>query len=152
MSIITNPEGAYGQTPFPYSERVPFKNVSAGNGTILPGDVVVWVWDETTQVLGVNKSDAGTSDPAMIAGVAAERITVGDTGLICVFGYTLVNIGSGTGDAVAAAERAIPHATTDGAADGVAADATTVAGDTFGVFLGDEVGTTNQAPLWVCKG
>lgn len=144
---ITNPTGAFGQTPAPYSKRVPFKNTGTGNGVIALGDVVAFVWDETTQTLGVNKSDAGTSDPALIAGVASERIAVGSVGLVCVHGYTLVNIASG--DAVAAGDRAIPHATTDGKADGVTADATIIEGDTFGVFLGDEVGTTDQAPLWV---
>lgn len=150
MSMITDPSGVYGATPQPFSIKQPFENVSTGNGAIAVGDVVVWVWDETSQKLGVNKSDAGTSDPASVAGVAAEAMAVGETGLVCVFGYTLVNIASG--DAVAAWDRAIMHATTDGKADGVTADATIIAGDTFGTFLGDEVGTTDKAPLWVSRG
>lgn len=144
---ITDPNGAYGATPAPYSKKAPFKNVSPGNGAIAVGEVLAWVWDEATQLLGVNKSDAGTTDPALIAGVAAEAAAVGETGLVCIGGYTLVKIASG--DAVAAGDQAIPHATTDGVADGVTADATTISGDSFGVFLGDELGTTDTAPLWI---
>lgn len=147
--MITNPTNVFGQTDEAvnlWHVSAPFKNTGAV--AIVKGDVVAFSYDETNSILGVLQQDAGVSDPALIAGVAQEGFGVSEVGMVVIAGYAEVNITTGS---VAAAERAIPHASTDGAADGVAADATTVAGDTFGVFLGDEIGTTNTAPVWVGK-
>lgn len=144
MSIITDPFGVSADPKYG-GEDYPFENNSA-SVAIATYDLVVWVWDEATLKLKVKLADVSADDPALIAGVAQEPIPASGAGLVRTHGYSLVNIGDGT---VAAGERAGFHATTDGAADSAAADATTISGDTFGVMLGDEIGTTNRAPVWI---
>lgn len=111
------------------------------DGAVTAGDVVAWTTQTTDDVPTVHAADTDNDDPALVAGVAVNTASSGQVVTIVRSGPALVNISSGT---VAAAERAIAT-TTAGIADGVAADASTVVGDSWGVFLGAEVGTTNQA-------
>lgn len=112
---------------------------------ITAGDLLALVWDETAQSIKVALADTDVHDPAMKVVVADEDIAAGGAGLCVIGGFARVNIGSGS---VAVGERLI-MTTTAGQADGAAADATTVEGDTHGIFLGDEIGTTNKAPVWL---
>lgn len=143
---ITDPQGTNGTTPYYGPETRPFLNHSA-SVAIPINSLVALVWDEATQTIRVALADTDVHDPAVKVGVAAEEIAAGlnNGGLVITRGFALVNIGSGS---VAVSERLILTANA-GEADGVAADATTVEGDTHGVFLGDELGTTNTAPVWI---
>lgn len=111
------------------------------DGTVVAGDALAWTTQTTDDAPTCHAADTSNDDPAVFAGVALQGGISGDVIMAVVEGPALVNIGTET---VALAERAI-FTTNAGAADGVAADATTVAGDSWGVFLGAEIGTTNQA-------
>lgn len=141
---ITDPEGTNGLDPFYGYDCETFHNNSA-SVAITEGDLLALVWDETTATIKVALADTDTHDPASKVAVAAENIAAGGAGRCITRGFARVNIGSGS---VAVGERLILTATA-GQADGVAADATTVEGDTHGRFLGDEIGTTNKAPVWL---
>lgn len=143
--MITDPQGVSADPSYG-GVRLPFLNHSA-SVAIAEGDLVALVWDETTGTIRAALADTDTHDPAAKVGVAYEAIPAGlnNGGLVTVLGFAKVNIGSGS---VAVSERLIMTSTA-GQADGVAADATTVEGDTHGMFLGDEIGTTNKAPVWV---
>lgn len=146
---ITNPQGAFGYTAGDqkYPRRV---EEFVAKVALTEGQAVVFDWTESGEVLQVDLLDVAGSpdDPALMAGVVmeGENPAAGETVKVVVWGFVHANIGDGT---IAAGERAVFHASTDGALDGVAADATTVSGDTLGVWLGDEIGTTNQGPLWI---
>lgn len=143
MAMITNPAGVQGHdTPQIYQLAQPFR----ASGAITKGDLVTFVYVEADRELQVKATDTDTDDPALTAGVAHFSGAADDEMvMVVVQGYAEVNIGSGS---VAAGERVIGTAT-PGEADGVAADGTTVEGDTAGVFLGDEIGTSNTAPCWI---
>lgn len=147
---ITNPFGAYGtsgidengpQTTWPF----------VANGSINANDVVTFATPTADDIstLTVKQADVSADDPASVAGVALEGAADGESVLICMWGICLVNIGA---DTVAADELASFHASTDGAATGSVADATTISGDTFGVFRSAEIGSTNTAILFVRPG
>ncbi|MGI9609649.1 MAG: hypothetical protein ACR2NL_05080 [Acidimicrobiia bacterium] len=149
---ITNPNRAFGygvddDPENAYSIKTPMLN--GGSAAIAEGDVVTLTATLTASVgISCKQSDASADDDATVLGVAAEAIAVGDTGNVVVFGYAHVNVGDSS--SITAGQVATLHATTDGAAANVTADATSVAGDYLAVFLGAEdlVGT-NQAPVWV---
>ena len=143
MTVQSNPLGAgQGYNSIEESQPGSVRRVKVGAVAVSAGDVVVWNAINTATLPTVIPQDAGTSDPALVAGVATDSADIGEAVQIVRSGPCKVNIGAAT---VSAGQQAIPHATTDGAAQGVTADATTVVGDTFGVFLGAEIGTTNQA-------
>lgn len=146
---IQNPNGAFGVTDVRVKHartEDTFTN-SSSSVAIAEGDVVVFdQMESATGALTVHQADVSADDPALIAGVAAEAIPASGTGLVVTRGFALVNIGNAT---VSEGERMGFHASTDGAADSAAADASTIAGDTFGVCLGAEIGTTNQCAVWI---
>lgn len=144
MSVISNPLGTgIGNTDLVNSQFPSTRPIKVGSVAVTAGQVVVWeAINTTTAPPTVIPLDAGTSDPAMIAGVAVVGAGVGGVALICRSGPCKVNIDD---DTVSAGQQATGNATADGCAAGVTADATTVTGDTFGVFLGAEIGSTNQA-------
>ena len=88
--------------------------------------------------------------PERVIGVAKNATSAaGEAVEVVVYGYAVVNIGdtSPTLD-----DLVTLHASTDGAAAAVSpADATTIVGDQFGIFLGTEIGTTNTAAIWFSK-
>lgn len=143
---ITNPMGAhYGLNAggaFYYQNIVPWR----ANGSIAPYDTVSFVAATASNPVSVKKTAA--ADAALLfCGVAQESAIAGDQILVCMSGFTLVNIGTTSPAAGNAALVA-------GASDGVvgvdtATDATDIVGAYVGVFLGPEVGATNQAPIWV---
>lgn len=140
---ISNPGSAFGYTSL---EQTSSRRVMEVKTTVAlsKGDVVAWVSQNTDVAPTVLAAIAGTTDPAVVCGVALNAAAANGTVLICRDGPCLVNISTGT---VAHGERAILLSGATGFADGVAADATTIEGDTFGVFLGGEIGSTNQAVL-----
>jgi len=119
------------------------------DGAVAAGDVVAWTTQITNDVPTVHAADTDTDDPAMVAGVATRAASSGQVVTIVRGGPALVNIG-GTNQ-TAAGEVAIAT-TAAGVADGAVAAAGTIVGDTFGVFLGDEIGTTQQAVVDVRLG
>lgn len=139
---ISNPNGAYatGTATIDGVDREIMEVLTTSALTV--GDVVCWTTQATNTQPVVHISVQGTDDPASVAGVAVEVCAANRVAKICRGGPALVNIAAGT---VAAWERCILLAGTPGAADGVAADATTIVGDNWGVFLGAEISTTNQA-------
>lgn len=146
---IQNPNGAFGVTDVRVKHartEDTFTN-SSSSVAIAEGDVVVFdQMESATGALTVHQADVSADDPALIAGVAAEAISASGTGLVVTRGFALVNIGNAT---VSEGERMGFHASTDGCADSAAADASTISGDTFGVCLGAEIGTTNQCAVWI---
>lgn len=147
---ITNPDGAFGYTTLDQtSGRIygEYRTSAPGGGQGQPavGDVVVFDSLAADGIVTVHKADVSADDVALVAGVAIEASgATGDVIKVVRAGPVRVNIGNGT---VAAGERATFHASTDGCADSANADATTITGDTFGVMLGAEIGTTDKAVL-----
>jgi hypothetical protein len=150
VTIVSNPNSAFGYSTLAQTAVPDVVRTVKVTGAVTAGDVVVWTTQNTDVNATVRQADVSADDPALIAGVAITAATAAnETITICRLGPCLVNIGDAT---VAAGDRAAFHATTDGAADGAAADATTISGDTFGVFLGAEIGSTNQAVVDVHLG
>lgn len=146
---ITNPQGAFGYTGVEQTGGVFFGEYrtsapAGGQGQPAKGDVVVFDVLSTDGTPTIHKLDVSADLPALVAGVAQEASSAtGDVIRVARGGPILVNIGA---SAVAAGERA-HFGATDGHADSTAQDAATIEGNTFGVFLGTEIGTTNTAVL-----
>lgn len=141
--VVNYPQSTFGQVSQP---QVVDAFVNSGAASIAAGDVCTFSYDTATGVLSVKQADVSADDPALVAGVALDAADQNEVLRVVTHGFAIVNIGDAT---VAAGERAAFHATADGAADSAAADATTVAGDTFGVMLSAEIGTSNTAAVWI---
>lgn len=96
-------------------------------------------------VLKVALADTDVHDPAVKVGVALEAIASGGTGPVQHHGPCIVQTPA-TGPSVS---ELVILTSTAGVADGLAADATAVVGDTHGVFLTDEIGTSNTCWAWI---
>lgn len=132
------PAGQFGYTGADQNNVPELIRMCKAAGVIAAGDIVSWVAVNTDVEATVEQTDVSDAAPNVIAGVALEAAAAaGDYIQVCRQGVCRVNIGAGT---VAFGEVAGLHATTDGAAD--TADATEGG---FGVFLGAEIGSTNQA-------
>lgn len=145
MQEIKATGGQFGYTELAQTTHryeVPMKASAA----IAAGDVVAFVAFNTDVEPTIKKADVSENgEIPLICGVALNAAAAaGDLVQVVRLGPAKVNIST---DTVAAGECATVHGSVDGAATGVAADATSVIGDYFGVFLGAEIGTTNQA--WV---
>lgn len=138
---ITNSGGAYGYTAL---DQTSSRTVWEATTTtaVTKGDVLCWGTQATDTGPLVHISVQGTDDPASVAGVALHACAANKIVQFVRNGPCLINIGTGT---VAAWERGVLLAGTPGAADGDAHDGSDIVGDSFGVFLGAEIGTTNQA-------
>lgn len=139
-SQITFPRGEYGGAVVNPQNVYPFECVSVA---ITANMLVTFVYDVATGKVQVRPTTTAL-DPALIAGVALEAIAIGAIGQVCTRGFALVNVGAGT---VAIGDQLIGTATA-GLAAGVTADATTIAGDTGGVYLGVKL-ASNLAPVWI---
>lgn len=146
--LLGNPNSAFGYTTVDQTSEQDVKPyvLSAGPaGVVAVGDVVVFDVLTSNVAVTVHQADVSADDVALVAGIALEAGVTGDLIQVVRSGPTLVNIGNAT---IAAGDQATFHGSTDGAADGANADATTVAGDTFGVWLSaNDVGGTNKALL-----
>lgn len=96
-------------------------------------------------VLRCAKADTDTHDPAVRVGVAEAAGASGRSIPCVVRGPAIVNTPA-TGPSIS---ELLILTSTAGVGDGVAADATTVVGDTHGVFLSDEIGTSNTSWVWI---
>lgn len=143
--LISNPAGAYGETGIDNNGRVIHERVCST--AVLNGDPVTFdVMTGTDELLSVHASLAA-DDPALFAGVATEDAAAGEVCRVVEFGPAIVNVGA---NVVTAGMRALIDSVTAGQAAGVTADATTIAGDTFGVFLSaNDVPSTDNAIVFV---
>jgi len=145
VKLISNPAGAYGQTGIENNARVVHER--ACSTAVSAGAVVTF--DELTgtdELLSVH-SGLAADDPALVAGVALHDAAAGGVVQVVEFGPAIVNVGA---NAVTAGQRASRDAATAGIASGVTADATTIAGDTFGVFVSaSDVPETDKAIVFV---
>lgn len=144
--LINNAAGAYGQDGIENNARIVHGRVTSG--AVSEGDVCVFdALTGTDELLSVHSADVSADDVALVAGVALADAASGDVVQVVEFGPAIVNVGDAT---IAAGDQATFHATTDGAADGANADATTVTGDTFGTYLSaNDVPATDKAILFV---
>lgn len=99
----------------------------------------------TDGVLRCAPADTDVHDPAVRVGVALEAATSGRVCRVVVRGPAIVNTPA-TGPSVS---ELLILTNAAGVGDGLAADATAVVGDTHGVFLTDEIGTSNTSWVWV---
>lgn len=137
---IVDPQGTNGTTPT-YRRRI---DTFECGGTIAANDLVAFVM-ATDGELKVDAATTATHDPAVRVGVALEAGVTGDFIQVVTEGPCIVN----TPAAGPSVSELVVLTATAGVADGVAADATTVAGDTHGVFLTDEIGTSNTCWAWI---
>lgn len=96
-------------------------------------------------VLRCAPADTDVHDPAVRVGVATAAAASGAAARVVTRGPVIVNTPA-TGPSIS---ELVILTNAAGVADGVAADATTVAGDTHGVFLTDEIGTSNTCWAWI---
>lgn len=137
---IVDPQGTNGTTP---TYRADYDTFECG-GTIAEHDLVAFVM-ATDGEIKVAAADTDTHDPAVKVGVALEAGVAGDFIRVVTRGPAIVNTPA-TGPSVS---EVLILTSTAGVGDGLAADATTVAGDTHGVFLSDEIGTSNTSWVWI---
>lgn len=144
--LIANPAGAYGNTGVHNNARTVHERLASG--TIAAGDVVVLdALTGTDEIISVHSADVSADDVALVLGVAVHAAVANEAVKVVEYGPAIVNVGDAT---IAAGDQATFHATTDGAADGANADATTVSGDTWGVFISaNDVPSTNKAIVFV---
>lgn len=148
--LVSNAAGAYGRVGIENNGRIVFPRLTSG--AVSAGDVVVLdaltdTGTDANVIITVHSADVGSDDAASVLGVALHDAASGDVVEVVEYGPAIVNVGDAT---IAAGNRATFHASTDGAADGATSDATTVEGDTFGVYLSaNDVPTTNVAVLFV---
>lgn len=147
MAAIGNPKGAsvsggtLDETATGSREVRPFLTDEA----VTAGQLLAFTATDTDTFPPVHPADTSNDDPAVSRIVAVEDAAADSVVMACTKGPCLVNIGT---DTVGSGQRATAT-TTAGEAVGAASDATTVEGDSFGTFLGGEIGTTNQAIVYV---
>ena len=137
---IADPYGTNGLSPSFASARLEVVLEATSAVTENQAVALTMATDGTLQCA---PAATGTHDPAAKVGVALEDIAANSVGRVCIYGPCIVKTPA-TGPS--AQEVAIMTATA-GELDGAVADATTVAGDVQGVFLTDEIGTSNTS--WV---
>lgn len=113
-------------------------------GTIAINDLVALVMS-TDGEISVAAADTDTHDPAVKVGVALEAGVAGDYIQVVTRGPAVVN----TPAAGPSVSEVLILTSTAGVGDGLAADATAVSGDQHGVFLSDEIGTSNTSWVWI---
>lgn len=147
---ITNPSGAFGQSDEESNmpQTVEYFQVS-GSVDVADGDAVSALWDETNSTLKVEPWDTDASGQSAYSGfgVALDAGTAGDWIRVVTYGFAMVNIGSGNS---ATAYQSVLGSTTKGVVTSTSNAATVVVGSSIGKFLGNEDGTSDKAPMWVC--
>ena len=146
--VITNPLGAFGRST---GNEVNFQTVAPleAAAAITAGDLVaVAASVNTDTTVTVETLDVSDALPELVLGVAKNAAAAGEIVEVVVPGYAICNIGS--------TSPAMGNIVIIGASDGVAgvlapAVAGTITGDNFGVYLGTEIGSTNQAAIWFSK-
>ena len=146
--VITNPLGAFGRTTgneVNYQVVAPFEAAAAISANDL---VAVAASVNTDTTITVEQFDVSDALPELVLGVAKNAAAAGEIVEVVVHGYAICNIGS--------TSPAMGNIVIIGASDGVAgvlapAVAGTITGDNFGIYLGTEIGSTNQAAIWFSK-
>lgn len=146
--VITNALGAFGATT---GSQVNFQTVAPfeAAAAISAGDLVaVAATVNTDTTITVETLDVSDALPELVLGVAKNAAAAGEVVEVVVYGYAVCNIGS--------TSPAMGNIVIIGASDGVAgvlapAVAGTLVGDNFGIYLGTEIGSTNQAAIWFTK-
>ena len=146
--VITNPLGAFGRST---GNEVNFQTVAPleAAAAITAGDLVaVAASVNTDTTITVEQFYVSDALPELVLGVAKNAAAAGEIVEVVVHGYAICNIGS--------TSPAMGNIVIIGASDGVAgvlapAVAGTITGDNFGIFLGTEIGSTNQAAIWFSK-
>ncbi len=148
---LTNPNGAFGEATFPgpesnFPQRVIEVTVS-GSVAVAAHDAVALLWDETARTLKCEPwdTDAAGQTATTGVGVALNAGAAGKSISVVIGGFALVNIGSGSANK---GDLAL-GTTTKGVVLTTTPAATVLSGTALGVFIGDEDGTSNTAPLWV---
>lgn len=139
---IADPYGTNGASESWANARV--ETVVVASSAVTEKQAVAFTMG-TDGELRVAPATTATHDPAVKIGVALEDIAAGYAGRVCVQGPCVVKTPA-TGPSIS--EVAVLTATA-GELDGAVADATTVTGDTHGVFLTDEIGTSNTCWVWL---
>lgn len=138
---ITDPYGVSGDEYFVNSAWI---TSVVASSAVTKNQAVAFTMATDGQ-LRVAPADTDVHDPAVKVGVALEDIASGAAGLVQTYGPCIVNTPA-TGPSIS--EVAIMTSVA-GELDGAVADATTVAGDLHGVFLTDEIGTSNTCWVWL---
>lgn len=148
---ITNPNGAFGYTNTTDAESNNFQITGeftvGGSVAVVAGDAIALIWSETLRTLLCEPWDTNAAGQTVKigVGVALDSAAVAATCKVVLFGFAMVNIGTGT----ATEGYAVKGTTTKGEVVEDNADASDIAGEVLGFFLGDEDGTRNLAPMWV---
>lgn len=143
MVAISDPHGTNG-TSASYAGARQDISVVAGATAITEKMAVALVMASDGEMTAV-PYDLDLHATGYPMGVALEDISAGGVGQVCVSGPCIVNTPA-TGPSIG---EMLIGTTTAGTVDGVAADATTVAGSTHGYFLTDEIGTSNTCWAWI---
>ena len=146
--VLTNPLGAFGRST---GNEVNFQTVAPfeAAAAISAGDLVaVAATVNTDTTITVETLDVSDALPELVLGVAKNAAAAGEVVEGVIHGDASCNIGS--------TSPAMGNIVIIGASDGVAgvlapAVAGTITGDNFGVYLGTEIGSTNQAAIWFSK-
>lgn len=137
MSVISNPLGTgVSNTDTTDAQQPTTRPIKVGSTAVTAGQVVVWDSVNTTTAVPTC-SPGSVAATTRVAGVVVQGAPAGGVALVARSGPVKVNIGSGT---VTAGGQA-----TAGAGGIAVATAEPDAGATFGVFLGAEIGSTDQA-------
>lgn len=137
---IADPRGTNGATPYYRQDIDSFECQSA----VALYDLCAIVMTSDENLL-VAPADTDVHDPAVKVVAALEAGAAGDVIRCVTRGPAIINT-PGTGPSVS---EVLILTNAAGVGDGLAADANAVAGDTHGVFLGDEVGTSNTSWVWI---
>lgn len=121
-----------------------YRYVQVEDANLAANDVVEF--SDTTGNEVTNDRAGGSSVGRVAAGVALATVTDGNYGVIQVAGVATVKVAAG--DAVAAGNALVPHATTDGA---VSVATTSTEDQIFAVALGADTATTSAAGTVTAK-
>jgi hypothetical protein len=149
--MINNPSALFGYTAVDDAEGNNWQIAPTfevvGSVAVAAHDAVSALWDETTRTLKVEPWDVGAG--AMTAktgfGVALDAGAAGTKIRVVIAGFAFVNVGTGT----ATIGYAVKGTGTKGEVVEDTGDASDIAGEILGSFLGNEDGTRNVAPMWV---
>jgi hypothetical protein len=145
---IANTTGAYGLTTLNQTAMREVWEAPAETALITAGDVLVWTGQTTDDNPTVDQSATG-DDPALQAGIALNVAAAGGIVHFVRSGPALANIGAGNSST--AAQLGQRSSAAAGVVTSAAGDGDSVVGDYIGVFLGAEIGSTNQSVLDVAK-
>lgn len=137
---ITNPHGAYGQTPVVAQRAESFRCAGVA---VSAHDLVTLTFVVATQDITVKAADSDTDTAGLQFGVALEDIPVGGYGLVQIGGLAYVKVAANT--------PAIGEGVIATSAPGIADGAALAVGQraTFLGVTGTFDGVATLAPIWL---